>query len=152
MVPPLSLFPFHRRRPFIALLILLTIAIGLWTRSHVFPFSPFSAKYGGDALWAITVFLGCGFIFQRLSPARLAALALAIAWSVEFLQLYHTPWLDSLRSSRLGALALGYAFNAPDLIAYAIGIAVVFALESLWIIFPDTTSPRGVSENAPRTR
>src|SRR5688572_10101869 len=46
------------------------------------------------------------------------------AWSVEYLQLYHAPWIDAIRSTRLGRLVLGSVFNSPDLLAYVIGIAL----------------------------
>lgn len=117
--------PPARSRTITSLLIAATIAAGLWTRSSFFPFPPFFAKYGGDALWAVVVFLGCALLFPKLTTVRLAALSLAISWSVEFLQLYHPGWLDAIRATRLGTLALGNTFNAPDLIAYAIGIAAI---------------------------
>ena len=37
----------------------------------------FAAKYGGDALWALLVFLGFGFLFRQLSTGRLALIALS---------------------------------------------------------------------------
>jgi hypothetical protein len=32
---------------------------------------------------------------------------------VEFSQLYHAPWIDTIRAARIGALVLGSTFNAP---------------------------------------
>lgn len=102
----------------------LVIGTGLVWRSGLLPFPPFLTKYGGDSLWALVVFLWFGFVFRRSSTWRIALGALCFAWSVEFLQLYHAPWIDEIRSTRLGRLVLGTTFNAPDLIAYAIGIAL----------------------------
>lgn len=42
---------------------------------------------------------------------------------IELSQLYHTPWLDGLRSNRVGALALGRGFLWSDLACYAVGVA-----------------------------
>jgi len=81
-------------------------------------------KYGGDSLWALMVFLCFGFASCRSSTLRISLGAICFAWSVEFLQLYHVPWLDTIRSTRLGQLVLGASFNSPDLIAYIAGIAV----------------------------
>ncbi len=142
MTPPRSAPPSQRSRPLIALLILITIAAGLWIRSRYFSFPPFYAKYAGDALWAVVVFLGCGFLHPKLTTARLAALSVVIAWSVEFLQLYHTPWLDAVRSTRLGTLTLGNTFNAPDLIAYVIGIGAISLIDSLRITPHRTPAPQ----------
>ena len=88
------------------------------------PLSPFYFKYGGDALWAILVFLGFGLVFRRTSSLRVALLAFGFSCAVEFGQLYHAPWIDSMRATRLGALVLGVAFNWPDLFAYAVGIVL----------------------------
>jgi hypothetical protein len=102
----------------------LVIVAGLFWRSDLLPLSDFLAKYGGDSLWALVVFLCFGFAFRRSSTARIGLGALCFAWSVEFLQLYHAPWIDGIRSTRLGHLVLGASFNGPDLIAYVVGIAL----------------------------
>ena len=100
------------------------VAIGLFWRSGSLPLTAFLVKYGGDALWAWMVFLALTVLFPRDGMVPLALLALGIAWSVEFLQLNHGAWIEAVRSTRLGRLALGTTFNLPDLIAYAAGIAL----------------------------
>lgn len=82
------------------------------------------AKYGGSALWALLVFLLCGWLAPRMSTVRVALMASAIACAVEFSQLYHAPWIDQIRQTRMGALTLGSVFNWPDIPAYFLGIAV----------------------------
>ncbi len=106
------------------------MAGGLLWRSRFLHLPPFLTKYGGDALWALLVFCGFGFLFSRTSTVRLALISLAFAWAVEFSQLYHAPWLDSIRGMRIGHLILGSTFNPPDLAAYACGIALGALLES----------------------
>jgi hypothetical protein len=59
-----------------------------------------------------------------IHPPTIALLALAFAWGEEFSQLYHAPWIDTIRATILGKLALGNTFNWPDLPAYAVGIAL----------------------------
>ena len=54
-----------RSRPLYALISVLVVGIGLLWRSGQLPLSPFIAKYGGDALWALMVFCGFGFVFRR---------------------------------------------------------------------------------------
>jgi hypothetical protein len=53
----------------------------------------------------------------------LAGAALAISFAVEVSQLHHVPWLDALRSTRLGALALGQGFLRSDLLCYTVGVS-----------------------------
>lgn len=103
---------------------LLVIGVGLFLRSRFCPAPPIIEKYGGDALWAMVVFLGLGFVFPRAATFTLALSALTISWAVEFSQIYHSPWLDALRATFPGKLILGSTFNLPDLPAYAFGIAV----------------------------
>lgn len=86
------------------------------------PLDPALSNYGGDALWALMVFVGFGFLIACASTAMNALLALAFSWSVEFSQLYHAPWIDAIRATLPGKLVLGNTFNWPDLLAYAVGI------------------------------
>jgi len=119
----------QRSRPLYATAILLVIALGLFWRSNVLPLSGFTAKYGGDALWALDVFLGFGFLFRSLRTRWIALLAVCFAWSIEFSQLYQAPWIQTLRATVPGRLVLGSSFNSPDLLAYAMGIALGVAGE-----------------------
>lgn len=106
------------------------VAAGLWWRSPANPASPFFQKYGGDALWAWLIFLGFRCVLIRAPVLRVTSIALAFCFAIEFSQLYHAPWIDSIRGTRLGALILGNTFNAPDLIAYAAGVALGTIIEA----------------------
>jgi len=107
------------------------IAAGLWWRSAANPVSPFWHKYGGDTLWALLMFLGFRCVLIRAPILRVTLVSLAFCFAVEFSQLYHAPWIDSIRNTRLGALTLGSTFNAPDLIAYAVGVAFGIVVETI---------------------
>jgi len=108
---------------------MLAIGFGLVWRSGLLPLPGAIAKYGGDSLWALVVFLCLGFVNPRNSTARNGIIAVCFAWSVEFLQLYHAGWIDEIRSTRLGRLVLGTTFNGLDLLAYVIGIALGYVAE-----------------------
>ncbi len=60
-----------------------------------------------------------------------AALAYALCVVVEVSQLYHAPWIDAVRATRLGHLVLGSGFDARDLLAYAVGVAFALLAEQL---------------------
>ena len=92
---------------------------------------PFISEYAGDTLWALTAFLGFGFLFPRLSIGRVAALALGFALLIECSQLYHAPWIDAIRHTRLGGLVLGFGFLWSDLVCYVVGVMGGVGLE--WI-------------------
>ena len=64
------------------------------------------------------------FVFNRLSTASVALLAFSFASLIECSQIYHAPWIDSIRATAPGALVLGQTFNWPDFLAYAAGVVV----------------------------
>jgi hypothetical protein len=59
----------------------------------------------------------------------MAAIALAIAVSVEFSRLYQTPALDEFRLTLAGKLLLGRVFSLWNIVAYAAGIGLGMAIE-----------------------
>ncbi|MER7717569.1 DUF2809 domain-containing protein [Streptomyces flaveolus] len=80
------------------------------------------AKYGGDALYTLLLFALVVLVAPRTTPWKAAAVALAVSWGVEFLQLTDLPAALSRRSTA-ARLVLGSTFNAPDLLWYAVGAA-----------------------------
>jgi hypothetical protein len=118
-----------RHRPTYLVGGMLVIALGLLWRSALLSLPAALSKYGGDALWSLMVFFGFGSLFPRLSTKATAALALIFSFVVETSQLYHSPWIDAIRSTRLGALVLGSVFNWPDFPAYVAGVLIGVALE-----------------------
>ncbi len=108
------------------------LALGLWSRRFPNILPAALGKYPGDALWAMMIFFGIGFIFPRLTSVVTALSALGFSCAVEFSQLYQSPWLDSLRNTLAGQLILGRGFAWNDLAAYAVGIFTGWVLEWLW--------------------
>lgn len=106
------------------------IGVGLILQSGVFPFPAVIAKYGGDALWAVVLYLAIGGLWNNRSIRWVALITLSGAWSVEFLQLYHAPGIDTIRATRLGHWVLGTRFNPPDLLAYVAGIGIAVLAET----------------------
>src|SRR6185436_7538853 len=96
-----TIIPVQRNRLIYAIATALVIGTGLLWRSGLFPLPDFVTKYGVDSLWALVVFLCFGIAFHRSATMRIALVAVCFAWSVEFLQLYHAPWIDGIRSTRL---------------------------------------------------
>lgn len=113
-----------RNRVVQMLLAIAVVAAGLLWRSSVIPMPGWLSNNGGDALWALMVFIGFGFLLPRAPTWTIALLALTVSWGVEFSQLYHAPWLDAIRSTLPGRLVLGTTFNWPDLPAYAVGVFI----------------------------
>jgi hypothetical protein len=73
------------------------IAVGLASRNVAGLFPEALGKYPGDTLWTLMMFFFLGSLFPRCRSLHIAACALAISCAVETSQLYHSPWIDSLR-------------------------------------------------------
>ncbi len=118
-----------RSRPLTLLLLLVTIALGLASRRFPAWQPAFVATYAGDALWAAMMFWLLALARPRAATWPLGLMALGIAFAVEMSQLYRAPWLDAIRGTRLGALALGQGFLWSDLVCYAAGVAAAVVLD-----------------------
>jgi len=111
------------------ILIILTLIIGLSSRKYPQFFLPFLAEYLGDTLWALLVFWLLGFVFIHKTSLKLAIAALVFSYCIEISQLYHAPWIDSIRNTTLGALVLGHGFLWTDILCYTIGILSGYLIE-----------------------
>ncbi len=70
------------------------------------------------------VFFGLAFVFNRWPAKAIALTTLLFSFAIEFSQLYHAPWIDSLRATRLGGLVLGFSFVWSDLLCYSAGVLI----------------------------
>ena len=102
------------------------IALGLLSRRV--KFVPAAC---GDALWAMMVY--CCFRIVLISKPMIisAVAALITSFAIEFSQMLTPDWLVKIRSTFLGHMLLGQGFLWSDLLAYTIGIAVVYGLTAL---------------------
>lgn len=110
---------------------LLTILLGLASRKFMFIFPDPIAPYIGDALWAMMVYFGFRFLLPNGTCLKTLLLAFIFSYLIEFSQLYQADWINQIRATTLGGLVLGYGFLVEDLISYAIGILIGFALDTM---------------------
>jgi Protein of unknown function (DUF2809) len=122
-----------RRHPFARLVLIALVAcLGIGSRRFAGHLPGFVAAYAGDTLWALAVFLGIGLLLPTASTGRVALLALAFSIVIEVSQLYHARWIDSIRRTTIGGLALGFDFVWSDLACYAVGVGLGILIE--WTI------------------
>jgi hypothetical protein len=115
-------------------MIIVVIILGLLSRkmSNIIP--DFLNAYLGDALWALMIYMGFGFIFRGLEIKRVALAGILFCYIIELSQLYHANWIDSIRRTTLGGLVLGYGFLWTDLLAYAIGIGTGIIIDIILVM------------------
>jgi hypothetical protein len=110
---------------------LVVIAVGLASRRYPWLFPGVLSKYPGDALWALMVFCIWGFAIPACSTGRLAAYALLTCYADEFSQLYQAPWINAIRRTVVGHLALGSTFSWFDMMAYTVGVGIGVAVRMM---------------------
>ncbi len=113
-----------RNRLLYAMFTILVIILGLSSRKFAFALPALLNDYLGDALWALMIFIGFGFLFPKIETKKLAFISLMFCYGIEVSQLYHAEWIDSIRATTLVGLVLGYGFLWSDLVAYTIGVGV----------------------------
>ncbi|EJS68848.1 DUF2809 domain-containing protein [Bacillus cereus] len=120
-----------RNRLLYAMFTIVVIILGLSSRKFAFALPDLLNNYLGDALWALMIFTGFGFLFPKIETKKLAIISLIFCYGIEISQLYHAEWIDSIRATTLGGLVLGYGFLWSDLVAYTIGVGVGMLCESI---------------------
>ncbi|MFZ4797033.1 MAG: DUF2809 domain-containing protein [Bacteroidia bacterium] len=122
-----------RNRIIYALLFLLTIGLGIASRKINYLFPDYINLVLGDAIWAMMIYFGVCFCFNKFTVFQVALLAIFFCYAIEISQLYHAPWIDYIRNTTIGGLVLGFGFLWSDILAYSIGVFVAALLEYLTI-------------------
>lgn len=120
----------NRSRMTYLILSIIVMILGLLSRG-IDNLPQIISAYSGDILWALMIFLLMAFIFNKSSSRFIISMAIIFSYSVEISQLYHAPWIDSIRGTTLGPLILGYGFLWSDLVCYTIGITIGAILDLL---------------------
>lgn len=117
-----------RKRIIYAMLVLMTIALGILSRKiTAIP------SIVGDILYAVMMFLLIRLFLIRLDYRKVALISLSVCYLIEIGQLYHAPWINYIRNTTLGALVLGSGFLWSDMFAYTLGTAVCVTIIN-WFI------------------
>lgn len=122
----------ERKRNRLVTVVLLAgvVLAGLLSRSELGDHLPaFIATYAGDTLWSLALFLAVGLVRPGIRTTTAALLTVAIAFAVEFSQLYQADWINAIRGNRIGALFLGNGFVWSDLPCYVVGCLLGVAVD-----------------------
>ncbi len=119
-------------RPALALLLLAVVGVGLLSRSLPLGLVVWD-KYVGDALYAVAFYLGLCLLLGRGRLWVKLALALLYVTSIEAFQLSAIPLRLTQSDMALVRLfargVLGSTFSWWDLLAYAVGLALIVPLD-----------------------
>ncbi len=84
----------------------------------------------GDALWAMMVFCLWRIVLHNKKLPTVAIVSLAHCYLVEFSQMITWRWIVSFRQTFIGHMMLGQGFLWINLLAYSIGIIVIYMIFS----------------------
>lgn len=120
-----------RNRMLYAVLAAACIGLGLVSRAFRANLPAFLDEYGGDTIWAMMVYFLFAVLLARKPVWLVSLCALVFSYGIEFSQMVHAPWIDSIRATTLGGLVLGQGFLVSDLICYAAGILIALLIDTL---------------------
>ncbi len=85
------------------------------------PWAKWVNDSAGDILYQIFWLLIFIFIWPKFPPGVIAVAVFCISSFLEFLQLWHPPFLEAIRSTFAGRLLIGTTFSWSDFFYYFLG-------------------------------
>jgi len=95
--------------------------IGFATKFYTGPFRTWVADSLGGILYEVFWCLAGLFIFQNASSKKVAVWVFGITCLLECMQLWHPPFLETIRSTFIGRTLIGTSFAWLDFPHYAVG-------------------------------
>jgi hypothetical protein len=120
-----------RTRVMYLLAVIVTVVLGLSSRSFAAVLPEFIVEHFGDALWAAMIYFGVRALMVRVPQLKTLVLSLAFCFAIELSQLYQADWINHVRDTLLGALVLGRGFLYVDFVRYVAGASAAYALDRM---------------------
>lgn len=117
-----------RNRSHFLIFTILTIAVGLFSRSRFIP--ELIYPYLGDLLYCLMFYFVFGFLFPKMESVNVLLFSVATCFVIEISQLVDVNWLNEIRDTTLGKLTLGSGFLWSDLVSYSLGGLLGFGFEN----------------------
>jgi hypothetical protein len=121
------------RRILCALILIITIPIGLAVRFLPLHLPWFLYKYLGSTLWAAALYWFLATLLPKLRPRTLAALAMTISTLIELTRLIPIPPIDAFRLTLPGRILLGRYFSLKNIAAYILAITIFAILDHVFL-------------------
>lgn len=110
---------------FIAFTLLLVMEVGI----AIYIKLSFIRHTVGDFLVVILIYC-CFRSFVKTKPIKIAIITFLISYTIEFLQLFKILQYLNLQHNKWAILILGNSFSIQDLIAYTLGIGLIWHIDS----------------------
>jgi Protein of unknown function (DUF2809) len=116
-----------------ALLLLITIPVGLAIRLLPLGLPWFLYKYLGSLLWAVALYWFLAALLPKLRSRTIAALAITTATLLELTRLIPIAPVDAFRLTFAGKILLGRFFSIKNIVAYILAIVLAATLDHYFI-------------------
>jgi len=126
---PVDLNSYISKKKWTLLAIILIVPMGLYSKIYDGPADNWVNNSLGGVLYVIFWSLLFSLLEARSKSCKIVVLVFLITCVIEFLQLWHPPFMETIRSNFIGATLFGNSFSWMDLVHYLIG-----ALASLGLL------------------
>ena len=113
-----------KKRKLTLISIFIITPIGFYSKFYKGPAASWVNDFLGGAFYVIFWCLVFYFIFPKSKSWFIATIVLVVTCLLEFLQLWHPPLLEFIRSNFIGVTILGHSFNWSDFPYYFLGSAI----------------------------
>ena len=100
------------------------VAVGLYSKVYEGPLAGWVNDSLAGTIYVTFWCLATRLVFRSVKPVRIIVYVLAATSSLEFMQLWHPPFLEYVRSFALGRTLIGTSFSWLDFPHYALGAAI----------------------------
>ena len=109
-------------------LLALLVPAGLLTKAYTGPCEQWVRHSLGGVFYVVFWSLIFSLLFPRVKPWKLAGVVFLATSGIEVLQLWHPPWLETFRATRIGVTLLGNSFSWLDFPHYLLGAMISLLL------------------------
>ena len=123
---------FILRKRWTLLCLMIIIPLGFYSKFYTGPAEGWVNNSLGGILYVVFWSLLTSLFFARIRAWIIAAIVLLTTCMLEFLQLWHPPFLEVIRSTFIGVTLIGNSFSGLDLVHYVIGFILSGTLLTLF--------------------
>jgi hypothetical protein len=116
----------NRYRFILFLAIIIIIPLGLVSKFYKGPLDSWLNNYSGGIFYEIFWILLVILINPKIPPSIATIWVFMITALLEFMQLWHPPFLEAIRSTLIGRLLIGTTFDWWDFPHYILGCTITW--------------------------
>ncbi len=113
---------------FLLTILVVTTVLGIYSKSYSGVFHKTVNNRISDLLYVVFWVILFKIIFPKNSDYKIVLSVFVITCALEFLQLWHPPFLQYIRSFLLGRTLLGTSYMPEDFLYYIMGAAIAYLI------------------------